>query len=162
MKITLVACGSRGDVQPMLALALGLRRAAHEVVLTVPPEFEAWVASYGCPVRALGAGFEHNPEMKDASARSFGRFIKQELAAEIRQLPEIARGSDLVLATGLAFGARSVTEHLRIPYRLVAFAPAAILGTSQDPLTMRLGAWCARRSGCLRCRTSSPTGPASA
>jgi len=144
MKITLVACGSRGDVQPMLALALGLQGAGHEVLLTVPPEHATRVEPHGCPVRPLGAGFEDNPVFAGASARAFGRFIKQELQDEIRELPEIARGTDLVLATGLVFGVPSVAEHLGVPYRMVTFAPVAMLGTSRDPLWIRLAAWAAR------------------
>ena len=144
MKIALVACGSRGDVQPILALALGLRAAGHEVLLTVPPDFEALACEHGIEALALGPGFRNNPEMRDASPRSFARFIKREIREEIRELPALARGSDLLIATGLAFGGRSVAEHLGVPYRLVAFAPLAILGTDRDPLALRAGGWIAR------------------
>lgn len=47
MKITLVALGTRGDVQPMLALGIGLRDAHHEVTLIAGSNFEAWVRGYG-------------------------------------------------------------------------------------------------------------------
>lgn len=144
MRITLVACGSRGDVQPMLALALGLERAGHQVVLTVPPDFEAWASEYGCPIRALGPGFKGNPDMRDAGLRSFGRFVKRELEAEILHLPGIARGSDLLLAEGLAFGAHSVAEHLGVPYRLVTFAPLSMMGTDRDPPWAHAALWLAR------------------
>jgi vancomycin aglycone glucosyltransferase len=144
MRVTLVACGSRGDVQPMLALALGLEEAGHEVLLTVPPDFETWAKTYGCRVESLGPGFRNNPEMRDASLGSFARFTKQEVKAEIRRLPDLARGSDLILAAGLAFGAHSVAEHLRVPYRMVAFAPLAMMGTDRDPLWMGVASWLAR------------------
>lgn len=147
MKITLVACGSRGDVQPMLALALGLQRAGHQVVLTVPPDFEAWAGSYGCTVRSLGPGFKDNPEMRDAGPGSFRRFVKQELRAELLDLPEIAKGSDLVLAEGLAFGAHSVAEHLGVPYRLISFAPLAMMGTDKDSLGAHAALWFVRTIG---------------
>jgi len=144
MRVTLVACGSRGDVQPMLALALGLQGAGHDVLLTVPPDFGDWAGTYDCPVRVLGPGFRGNPEMRDAGLRSFARFTRRELSAEMRELPEIARGSDLIVATGLAFGAHSVAEHLRVPYRLVTFAPLAMMGTNKDPLWMRVATRFAR------------------
>ena len=129
---------------PMLALALGLRRAGHEVLLTVPPEHVARVEPSGCPVRALGAGFKGNPVITEPTTQALRRFIKQELSSEIRDLPAIARGSDLVLATGLAFGAASVAEHFGASYRMVTFAPEAMLGTSKDPLWIRLAGWLAR------------------
>lgn len=144
MRVTLVACGSRGDVQPMLALALGLRRAGHDALLTVPPDFGDWAGTYDCPVRILGPGFRGNPEMRDAGLRSFARFTRREVSAEVRALPEMARGSDLIVATGLAFGAHSVAEHLRIPYRLVTFAPLSMMGTDRDPLWMKFAARFAR------------------
>jgi vancomycin aglycone glucosyltransferase len=144
VRITLVACGSRGDVQPMMALALGLRDAGHDVLLCAPPEFETWVGSCSCPYHPLGAGFRNNPAMARASLRAFGRFIKQELTTEIRELPDVVRGSALVLATGLVYGVPTVAEFLHIPYRLVAFCPATTLGTSRDPLSIRLGGWLMR------------------
>ncbi|MBK9122847.1 MAG: glycosyltransferase family 1 protein [Chloroflexi bacterium] len=47
MKINLIAFGTRGDVQPALALALGLRDAGHEVVIFCGTNFVPWVESYG-------------------------------------------------------------------------------------------------------------------
>ena len=42
MHITLLTYGSRGDVQPFLALALGLQKAGHTVRLA-----EEWVERFG-------------------------------------------------------------------------------------------------------------------
>jgi sterol 3beta-glucosyltransferase len=47
MHITILAYGSRGDVQPYVALGLELRRAGHEVRLAAPGPFEAFVANHG-------------------------------------------------------------------------------------------------------------------
>lgn len=47
MRITLLALGTRGDVQPMLALGKGLRAAGHEITLIAGSNFEAWVRGYG-------------------------------------------------------------------------------------------------------------------
>jgi sterol 3beta-glucosyltransferase len=40
MKITILAYGSRGDIQPMLALAVGLQKAGHLPRLAAPQAFE--------------------------------------------------------------------------------------------------------------------------
>src|SRR5574341_903041 len=40
MRITVLALGSRGDVQPSAALGRGLKEAGHTVTLAIPPEFE--------------------------------------------------------------------------------------------------------------------------
>jgi len=47
MKITILTYGSRGDVQPFLALAVGLQKAGHRVKLAAPHRFESFVNSYG-------------------------------------------------------------------------------------------------------------------
>src|SRR5438128_12213988 len=49
MRVLIAALGSRGDVQPGLALALALRRAGHEAVVSAPPDFSAWSAQLGVP-----------------------------------------------------------------------------------------------------------------
>ena len=47
MHITILAYGSRGDVQPYVALGVGLRRAGHTVRLAAPEPFESFVTEYG-------------------------------------------------------------------------------------------------------------------
>jgi UDP:flavonoid glycosyltransferase YjiC (YdhE family) len=43
MKVTLLTVGSRGDVQPMLALGRELADAGHEARMATHPSFEALV-----------------------------------------------------------------------------------------------------------------------
>ena len=54
MQITLLAIGTRGDVQPLLALAVGLQRTGrHSVRLIVPDDFGGLVVDHGvehCPL----------------------------------------------------------------------------------------------------------------
>ena len=54
MKIVLATFGSCGDIQPMLALSLALQSAGHQVLLTAPPEKEAWAQELGCPFQPQG------------------------------------------------------------------------------------------------------------
>jgi UDP:flavonoid glycosyltransferase YjiC (YdhE family) len=53
MRIGLLTFGTRGDVQPFLALALGLQRAGHEVFLGAPRNFAPLAAEYGVPFRPM-------------------------------------------------------------------------------------------------------------
>jgi sterol 3beta-glucosyltransferase len=55
--ITLLTSGTRGDVQPMIALALGLRKAGLPVKIAAPPNFGDWVRSFGIPFTSV----EGNP-----------------------------------------------------------------------------------------------------
>jgi vancomycin aglycone glucosyltransferase len=141
MRIALVSCGTRGDVQPMAALTLGLIAAGHQALLFAPPENEAWAKNLGCPFRAMGAPVRGNPILKGGGLGALARFVRQEVGTQARQLHEEARGHDLMLATGLAFGAPGVAESLGIASRYVSFVPAASLGTTRDGLGFKLLGW---------------------
>ena len=54
MRITILTLGSRGDVQPYVALGLGLQRVGHEVTILAGDEFEAWVSGYGLRFHPFG------------------------------------------------------------------------------------------------------------
>ena len=47
MRISLIAFGTRGDVQPYVALALGLQAAGHSVRIAAGRNFGAWIEREG-------------------------------------------------------------------------------------------------------------------
>ncbi|MBS1661427.1 MAG: glycosyltransferase family 1 protein [Bacteroidetes bacterium] len=49
MKYGIITTGSRGDVQPFVALALSLMDAGHDVTLVAPENFAAFVQGFGIP-----------------------------------------------------------------------------------------------------------------
>jgi UDP:flavonoid glycosyltransferase YjiC (YdhE family) len=53
MKITILTYGSRGDVQPFLALAIGLQRNDHQVKLAAPHRFADFVSACNIPFAPL-------------------------------------------------------------------------------------------------------------
>lgn len=46
--------GSRGDVQPYIALGLGLKRDGNSVTIVTHPEYKAWIEGFGLKHRAAG------------------------------------------------------------------------------------------------------------
>jgi sterol 3beta-glucosyltransferase len=56
MRVTLLTIGSRGDVQPMVALGLGLKRAGHDVRLATHTRFEAAATRHGLAFAPLIEG----------------------------------------------------------------------------------------------------------
>src|SRR5579871_5980174 len=54
MRILFSTIGSRGDVQPVVALASHLKALGHEVRVCVPPDFREWIESLGIPVTPIG------------------------------------------------------------------------------------------------------------
>ncbi len=47
MKITILTLGSRGDVEPFVALGKGLMRAGHDVTLCTSVSFKSLVSRHG-------------------------------------------------------------------------------------------------------------------
>src|SRR5262249_43260109 len=62
MRVLLSTIGSRGDVQPLVALAVQLRALGQDVRLCVPPDFREWIESLGFAVTPIG------PEVRKAQA----------------------------------------------------------------------------------------------
>lgn len=54
MRILLSTIGSRGDVQPLVAIALALQALNQEVRLCVPPDFRDWIESLGMLITPIG------------------------------------------------------------------------------------------------------------
>ncbi len=73
MNITILTYGSRGDVQPFTALALGLLKAGHSVRLAAPHRFTGFAAQYGVPFAPLpGDPEEISARFNDARNNAFG------------------------------------------------------------------------------------------
>ncbi len=62
MKIIIPTLGTRGDVQPYIALALGLQKAGHQVTLSTHPTMEGLVTSYGIPFAPMGPDIDIGQE----------------------------------------------------------------------------------------------------
>jgi len=138
MRIAVVVSGSRGDVQPILAVAAGLAAAGHETTFCASPDNGPVVRDLGLPFAAVGESLRDNPALGNWGIRAFSQFIRRQVNIQVSDLPPLVEGCDLVVASGLAFGVRPVAERLRIPYRYVSFVPASFLGTTRDPIVVRL------------------------
>lgn len=64
MHITIAALGTRGDVQPYLALALGLKQAGHTIRMIAGENFRDWICSYGFEFAGSGdmEALMHSPD----------------------------------------------------------------------------------------------------
>ena len=142
MRVLLSTIGSRGDVQPLVALALALRELGQEVRLCVPPDFREWIEGLGFAVTPIG------PELRTfTAARPAGAATPSPMTAEQRrQLAEAsvaaqfttvaaaAEGCDgIVAATALQIAARSVAEQRGIPYVFAAYCPIVLPSPHHAP-----------------------------
>ena len=58
LRVVLATVGSRGDVQPMLALAQTLVVRGHHPLVAAPPNFATWVRSLGFDFAPLGVDMQ--------------------------------------------------------------------------------------------------------
>ncbi|MFC0600961.1 glycosyltransferase [Streptomyces palmae] len=133
MRVLLSTYGSRGDVEPMVALAVQLRKLGAQVRVCAPPdkEFADQLAGVDVPMVPIGPamGTMAPPSSpKDASRRV------TELAEFFHGIAAAAEGCDALLATGLAhFPSRSVAEKLGIPYVYATFCGFLLPSAHQAP-----------------------------
>jgi sterol 3beta-glucosyltransferase len=123
MKITICVVGTRGDVQPTVALGKGLKQAGHEVRLLTHAMYEDLVGAHGLDFVLLPGdprqGFTtaavelgHNPLRLTRWLRENFRPLLRE---GFRQTLEAVEGSDLVVAATASIPAFHVAERLGIP-----------------------------------------------
>lgn len=138
MRIALIALGTRGDVQPYIALGKGLAIAGHIVRLLTHQNFEKLVTSQGVdfwPVKGDVQDVMGTPEMQDLLEKGNFLAINARAAKEAEHAAlDWARdgmagcaGMDLILVgLGGFFIALAVAEKLDIPLMqayLVPFVP---------------------------------------
>ncbi|WP_186757266.1 glycosyltransferase [Echinicola salinicaeni] len=71
MKILIVSIGTRGDMEPFLAVGQLLRKRGHQVIAVFPAQFEDLVKAAGLEFRSLGSEFLDMLET-DAGKRALG------------------------------------------------------------------------------------------
>ena len=123
MRITITAAGSRGDVQPCVALGLGLQRAGHEVVLASWEPYRRMAEGRGLAFRPVAGpapgdlmaalvGAGRNPLKY---ARRFRPLLRPHVEGGLRDCLAACAGADAVLYTPLGFAGFMAAEHLGLP-----------------------------------------------
>ncbi|MDQ7808689.1 glycosyltransferase [Amycolatopsis sp. A133] len=126
MRVLLATYGTRGDVEPLVALAVRLRDLGVQVRMCAPPdeEFARRLGDLGVepvpvgpPVRALMSA------TAPPSAADLTRYRDELVEAQFDVLPAAARGCGALVVAGLAqVAARSVAEAAGIPYVYVTYS----------------------------------------
>ncbi|MGW8949669.1 glycosyltransferase [Streptomyces sp. NPDC055709] len=121
MRVLLATWGSRGDVQPLLGLAVALRELGAEARVCAPPdeEFAELLARVGVPLVPLGPTVRSvTAGTKPPTAQDAARLASELVAAAFDTLGPAAQGCDALLANGMmaAAGARGAADEVGIPY----------------------------------------------
>ncbi len=79
MKIAILTLGTRGDVQPYIALGKALAGRGHQVILGCPDNFAPWVEEHGLSCASIGVDMEsflQSPEARKALSGSPWAMLK--------------------------------------------------------------------------------------
>ena len=102
MRVLLSTYGSRGDVEPMVGLAVWLRALGAEVRVCAPPDFAELLARVGAPLVPVGQPVR--PMVHGAtppSAADVPRRAAEVVTAQFDTVAAVAEGCDALVATGV-------------------------------------------------------------
>jgi vancomycin aglycone glucosyltransferase len=140
MRVLLSTIGSRGDVQPLVALASELSALGHEPRLCVPPDFREWIEGLGFHATPIGPELRTLTAAKPAQAAApmtperARQLAEESVAAQFATIAGAAEGCDLIVgATALQVAAPSVAEKMGIPYVFAAYCPAVLPSPHHAP-----------------------------
>lgn len=135
MRFAVLTMGSRGDVEPFLALAAGLRRRGHTVVVATHAEFAELVTTAGAEFAELGG----NPREALSSAAGrrmletrnplllssrIGALVGPALDAALPAAQAACAGADAVVFATLAQFGPTVADQMGIPAVAAHLQPA--------------------------------------
>ncbi|MFE4258734.1 glycosyltransferase [Streptomyces sp. NPDC056883] len=140
MRVLLSTYGSRGDVEPLVGLAVRLRELGAEVRVCAPPDedFAERLAGIGVSVAGVGRSARAlTTAAPPPSKANLPQRAAELIASQLEVIPSAAEGCDLLVATGAMpaiAGARSVAEKLGIGYVSVIFQQLTLPSPRRPPL----------------------------
>ncbi|MFG1858609.1 glycosyltransferase [Actinomadura geliboluensis] len=160
-RIVIFAAGSRGDIQPCVALGRALRARGDEVRLVASARYAPMAVAAGlelAPLTAdpteilesdagqeLLAGGRNPVKFLGGFRRILGPMAERLLA----ECSDACKGADLILGPTLGFLPRHIGEHLGVPWALIHFQPSEPTGAFPHPFVPQarmLGPWGRRAS----------------
>jgi UDP:flavonoid glycosyltransferase YjiC (YdhE family) len=151
MRVLIVTMGSRGDVQPYIALGQGLQEAGHVVKIATHCNFQSFVEDHGLLFAPLQADMralmksDSGQRMWAAGANSalYGHRFFQTVRPLTRRIAqdclEACRGADIVLGSMLGYWmAYNAAEKLNLPLHAAYLQPAHPTGLYPNAMFMPL------------------------
>ena len=146
MRITILTVGTQGDVQPYVALGLGLQRAGHKVRLATLEYFQEFVSRQGLDFASLGGiSQEFSQRCKDEESRNtisfnglFGRVIWWRLlSSSLERLMnncwDVCQGAEAIIYSQLALPGYHIAEKLAVPCYAAYTHPRTPTGAFPNP-----------------------------
>ena len=136
MRLVIQTLGTRGDVQPYVALGLGLKAAGFAVRLSAPKNFRNWIEGTGLDFAPSGAdiqAFLQTPEGKDlmrgtpwAIYRNFKTVLRDFVQEMIDCAWDAARDAEVLVYHPKVPIAVDIAEKLRVPIVATVLQPMLV------------------------------------
>jgi vancomycin aglycone glucosyltransferase len=140
MRILLASHGTRGDVQPMVALGLALKASGHSIQLVAPANFLTWISSFGLDGYSDGIDVEALLRSSGSGLQSLNwqiRYLTNNTPLFFEPVARVSEGCELIIGAGLQFAAASVAQWRDVPYAHVVFCPCAMPNSATPPPNVR-------------------------
>ena len=143
-RIFIATSGSRGDVEPFIALGKALQSAGYDVVLSAPPDFGGWITSHGIAHHAAGEPVAVTIH-SFAEALERDRFFRSVATAEYKRkfldlfasIAAASEGADLLIYSMMQASITSISE-VRGTRAIGAYlAPVYLTGEFATPVQPR-------------------------
>lgn len=144
-KLVLIAIGTRGDLDPLLAIGSALRSRGHHVAVGT---------SNNLCDRVRQLDFEVHPVCGDLSNITVNPLrailsLKASFSNQLRMVAKLAEGASAILGSGFPYAAPTVAERCGVPYVYTVVSPTYVpesgllpyLGTAAPHWVSRLGWW---------------------
>jgi vancomycin aglycone glucosyltransferase len=141
MNVLLAPHGTRGDVQPLVALALGLRARGHDVSFLAPENAVSWIRGFGFSCESNGIDIEAMLTADGADIASFRwqmhHFTTMMVPALFDAFVRLQVEPDLIVGSGVQLAAASAAEQRGAAYAAAVFCPCAVPSRGAPPPTIR-------------------------
>jgi rhamnosyltransferase subunit B len=148
MKIVLATFGSLGDMHPMNALGIELRRRRHEIVFAAMEAYREKIGALGFEFRPMRPNFV--PDDRELARRVMDARAGTELLLREILLPNVrpmyddliqaVEGADAFITGEVVFAAKSVAEKTGVPWITTSLAPSSFL-SPYDPFVPPTAQW---------------------
>jgi vancomycin aglycone glucosyltransferase len=137
VRILFAPYGTRGDIQPLIALAVALQARSHSVRFLVPSNSVQWVRARGFACESNGVDVEAEVRSIESDTSAMRRYVRR-MGDEIVPLlfdavSRAAVDADLLVSSGVSLVEQSVAEARGILHVFALFCPAALPNSDGPP-----------------------------
>lgn len=144
----MAAFGSLGDIHPVIALGIELRKRGHEVIFAAMEFYREKIEMLGFELRSMRPHLDPNEkqlarelmDLKTGSESLLKKIILPNLRPMYEDLTKAVVGADLLISTEVVFVASAVAEKTGVKWITTTLAPGTLL-SAYDPFVPPTTQW---------------------